>query len=302
MKQTVLILGSSGRFGRTAATCFETAGWDVRRFDRAKDDLLQCATGVDVIVAAWNPPYPEWNKSVQILHDQIIEVAGRTGATVIVPGNVYVFGADTPAPWGTDAPHNATNTLGQIRIEMEAAYRRSGVRTILLRAGDFIDTQASGNWIDMVMTKSLSKGVFTYPGQINIVHAWAYLPDLCRAAVALAEKRDRLPAFTDIAFPGYSLTGQDMAAVIERVVSRPVRIKQMSWLLLSLAQPVWPMARYLLEMRYLWNTPHWLDGSDFDQLLPDFNATSIETALAQAIRSTSVSNQINPNKAVAASA
>ena len=120
--------------------------------------------------------------------------------------------------------------------------------------------------------------------------------------MALAEKRDRLPAFTDVAFPGYALTGQDMAAVIERVVSRPVRIKQMSWLLLSLAQPVWPMARYLLEMRYLWNTPHWLDGSDFDQHLPDFSPTSIETALGQAIRSTSVSNQINPNKAVAASA
>ncbi|MCF6316055.1 MAG: hypothetical protein L3J30_07185 [Marinosulfonomonas sp.] len=48
--------------------------------------------------------------------------------------------------------------MGRIRTEMEAAYRDSGVRTIILRAGDFIDTQASGNWFDKVMTPKLDKG------------------------------------------------------------------------------------------------------------------------------------------------
>ncbi len=81
---------------------------------------------------------------VPVLHAQVIAAARQSGATVIVPGNVYVFGADTPGPWGQTTPHGAQNPLGRIRIDMEAAYRGAGVRTIILRGGDFIDTEASG--------------------------------------------------------------------------------------------------------------------------------------------------------------
>ena len=55
MPQTVLILGASGRFGRNAAQAFADAGWQVHRFDRRSDDLMQAVRGVDVIVNAWNP-------------------------------------------------------------------------------------------------------------------------------------------------------------------------------------------------------------------------------------------------------
>lgn len=301
MNQTVLILGATGRFGRSAATAFRNAGWTIRGFHRDKDDLLTSATGADVIVMAWNPPYPDWEKAVQPLHAKVIEVAGKTGSTVIVPANVYVFGAETPAPWGPDVPHQASNPLGRVRTRMEDAYRRSGVRTILLRAGDFIDTRASGNWFDQVLTKSLSKGVLTYPGRPDIPHAWAYLPDLCAAAVSLAEKRDTLPRFADIAFAGYTLSGQDMAASLDRVLPQKVRLKQMSWLPLQLARLVWPMARSLLEMRYLWDTPHWLNNEGFNAFLPEFRPTPVDQALANAVgAASSVQSKVNPHQPVAA--
>ena len=36
-------------------------------------------------------------------------------------------------------------------------------------------------------------------------------------------------------------------------------------------------------MRYLWDTPHSLDGNLFHRLLPDFRATPVDQALSQAI-------------------
>ena len=272
----------------------------MRRFDRTRDDLTTAARGADVIVNAWNPPYPDWAQQVPELHARVIEVACKTGATVIVPGNVYVFGAQTPAPWDAATPHRATNPLGRIRIDMEDAYRRSGVRCIILRAGDFIDTQPSGNWFDQVLVKSLAKGVFTYPGRPDIPHALAYLPDVCRAAVELAEMRGSLPAFADIPFPGYTLSGQQLAEALARVCGHPVRLKSMSWLPVILARPFWRMAACLLEMRYLWDTPHWLDGRQFAALLPDFRSTPVDAALATAIAPGSVQRQIDPNQTVAA--
>ncbi len=300
MTQSVLILGASGRFGRHAADRFRAAGWDVQGFDRSRDDLMRAARGMDVIVNGWNPAYPDWAAQVPDLHDAVIRAARMHDATVILPGNLYVYGRDTPAPWGPEAPHRARNPLGRIRIDMERAYRRAGVRTIVLRAGDYLDTRASGNWFDSVLTKSLSRGVFTYPGRADFPHAWAYLPDLARAAVALAGMRDRLPVFADLAYAGYTLSGQEICAALDRITPRPLRLKPMSWLPLHLARPVWPMAGCLLEMRYLWDTPHWLDGSAFEHLLPDFRTTPPAQALAAAVGRGSVQRQIDPDHAVAA--
>lgn len=279
MKQTVLILGASGRFGRNMATAFARNNWAVRKFDRRTDDLMQAAKGADVIVAGWNPPYHDWAAQVPELHAQIRRAALANDATVLLPGNLYVFGHQTPAPWGADSPHQATNTLGMIRRQMEQAYRTEGVRTILLRAGDFLDTEASGNWFDMVMAKKLTKGVLIYPGRLDSVHAWAYLPDLARAAVELVEIRHTLQRFEDVPYAGYTLTGSELAQALTRAIGHPVVARQMSWLPIHLLRPFNPTFKHLLEMRYLWNLPHSLDTKKLQTLLPDFQTTPAEQAL-----------------------
>ncbi|KMW60137.1 Nucleoside epimerase [Candidatus Rhodobacter oscarellae] len=292
MTRTVLILGASGRFGRNAAQAFAARGWQVRRFDRSTDDLHRAARGADVIVNAWNPQYPDWQRQLPAITQQVIAAAKPSGSTVIIPGNVYVYGADAPERFAPDTPHRATNRLGRLRIEMEAAYRAAGVRTIILRAGDFLDTEASGNWFDMAMAKRAARGTFTYPGAMDRAHAWAYLPDLARAAVGLAGMRDRLDMFEDVTFPGYTLTGAELGAAVNAVT--PVRVTQMSWWPLVMASPFWPLARYLREMRYLWNKPHHLDAARFDALLPGFQHTPVQEAVARALEF-----QVNPDQMVA---
>lgn len=298
MTQTVLILGASGRFGRHTATAFAHAGWQVRRF-RRDTNLDAAARGADVIVNGWHPEYPDWAAVVPQLTARVIAAAKSSGATVLVPGNIYVYGADMPAKIGPGVPHLAQNPLGRIRRDMEDAFRTAGVPTILLRAGDFIDTEASGNWFDQVMATRIGKGRFSYPGRTDIPHAWAYLPDLAQAAVALAERRADLPRFADFAFAGYTLTGTDMAAVLSAAIGRDVTAKTMSWLPIHLARPFWSIAPYLLEMRYLWNTPHALDGSALSRVVPDLKTTPPVVAMRHAVRPLLGQLDVNPNEAMA---
>lgn len=300
MSQKVLILGASGRFGRNSADAFAACGWQVHRFDRTRENLNEAARGVDLIVNGWNLPYTDWQQHVPHLTAQVIEAARLSGAGVLIPGNVYVFGPDTPPPWSERSAHRARNPLGRVRIEMEQAFRDSGVRTILLRAGDFIDTEASGNWYDKIMAKKLGKGVFTYPGDPDAPHAWAYLPDLARAAVALAEMRADLPDFADIPFPGYTVTGRELASTLQKVTGAPVRLRRFSYLPVQLVRPFWRMASSLLEMRYLWSLPHALDGRLFNELLPEFRDTTLEAALASTLPALSVEPKVHPNEAVPA--
>ena len=294
MTNSVLILGASGRFGRNAAEAFWNAGWTVDCFDRSKDDLREKSAAADVIVNAWNPTYDRWADEIPGLTAKVIEAAKLNDATVIIPGNVYVFGAEAPETFCPDTPHGASNPLGRIRIEMEAAFRNAGVKTIVVRGGDYIDTEASGNWFDMIMAKHLAKGKFVSPGDPNVPRAWAYLPDIARACVALAEKRHLLATFEDVCFPGFTLSAAEMAGCIEQSIGRPVKTTRMNWLPIQIARPFWPMAKGILEMRYLWSKPHRLDGTKFNRLCPDFRPTPVGAALASAIRAL----DINPNKPV----
>ncbi|MCP3969013.1 MAG: NmrA family NAD(P)-binding protein [Rhodobacteraceae bacterium] len=294
MTATALILGANGRFGHNVASAFASAGWNVRRFDRSNDTLDRASEGADIIVNGWNPAYPDWATTVPALTRQIIAAARQSGATVLVPGNVYVYGEGSPTLLAPGTPHSATNPLGRVRIEMEAACRASDVQTILLRAGDFIDNEASGNWFDRVMTTKLDKGKLVYPGRCDVAHAWAYLPDLAAACVALAEQRETLARFEEVPFPGYTMTGNELAAALTKVTGRSVEAAPMPWLPIRLARPIWPMARHLLEMRYLWTMPHRLDGTRFGQLLPDATQTPLRQALAAALEL-----DIHPHQAVA---
>lgn len=283
--QTVLILGATGRFGQSACRSFSWAGWDVRCFDRSTQDLADAAWGADLIVNAWNPAYTDWAQDVPRLTQQVIDTAKSTGAKVLIPGNLYVYGQDMPDRLHETTPHRATNPLGRIRIEMEEAYKDAGIDTIILRAGDYIDTRASGNWFDKILTAKLKNGVFTYPGNPDIPHAWAFLPDVTDIAVCLARDLDAYTGMgvTDISVPGLTLTGRELGAAIADVTGRDIALREMSWLPIQVARPIWSMAAPLLEMRYLWNTPHRVASDRLSKILPGFAPTPLEEVLAASL-------------------
>ena len=288
--KTALVLGSSGRFGRNMVNALEARGWAVRGFRRGHDTLENAARGVDVIVNSWNPPYHRWAREVPALHGQVQRVAKANGATVLIPGNVYGFGNQTQMPWRETTPQIASGGLGRIRLEMERAYEAEGVRTIVLRSGDFIDTEASGNWMDKVILRQVSKDKIIWPGDPEVSHSWAFLPDVARAAVDLIEARDHLERFSVVHFPGYTLSGREIANLAAQAVGKPLAVRRMSWLPIQLMRPFWPVARHLIEMRYLWSLPHELASDRFDNLFPEFQSTPPEVALAAAVAAVSGSS------------
>ena len=104
-----------------------------------------------MIVNALNPPYARWRHDLPRLTANAIAAAKASGATVMIPGNVYHYGALLPARLAEDTPAAPTTRKGRLRVEMERAYADAGtegVRTIILRAGDFIERRRTGNWFD----------------------------------------------------------------------------------------------------------------------------------------------------------
>lgn len=282
MTGTVLILGPSGKIGTHAIRAFTARGWEIRRYTRGTD-MTAAALGADVIVNGLNPPkYHDWANQIPAITRQVIAAAKASGATVIVPGNVYVYGGPG-GTWHETTPHRATSRKGRIRIGMEQAYRAAGVQTIVLRAGNFIDPDRNGDVFSMVTLPDPSRGRVTSLGDPAALQAWVWLPDWAEAAAQLAERRAELATFEDVPMPGLSLSTNDLAAALTRISGRTYRVKRFPWLVMRVAAPVWELAREMLDMRALYDTPHQLGSAKFDRLLPDFRATPLNVVLGDCL-------------------
>jgi nucleoside-diphosphate-sugar epimerase len=303
MSGRVLVLGATGRFGAAACEAFRLAGWGVtaqvrpraaaraprgseilETNDRAK--VVEAARGTDIVVHALNPRYTDWHKVALPMAYSAIEAAETAGATLMFPGNVYNYGSPLPAVIDTTTPMHPSARKGALRVEIEGRMREAaerGMRTIIVRAGDFFGG-GRGSWLDLVIAKDLARGHITYPGPLDIVHTWAYLPDLVAAFVQLAEIREKLGVFESFGFPGHAVSGHDFTFAIKKALRRDFEVKAMSWWLIHALRSIVPMSRELSEMAYLWRESHAIAGGKLQAAIGVVPHTPLDVAMAGALR------------------
>jgi nucleoside-diphosphate-sugar epimerase len=253
--------------------------------------LARRAAGARVVVYAVNPVYTRWDAELLPLARQGMAVAERLGARFMLPGNAYNFGAGMPARLLEDTPQRPTTSKGRQRCQVEdelQARAAQGLASVVIRAGDFYGA-GSGSWLDLAIVKDLRHGKLVYPGPLDVPHAWAYLPDLARAFVAVAA-RDDAPPFQRLHFAGHTLTGRELLAAIDAAAAdlglRPpagFRHGGMPWGVIRAVGVVYPLWRELARMSYLWRVPHALDGAALRSTVGELPATPVPAALREAL-------------------
>lgn len=313
--ETALVVGFTGGYGRAMAIELLRRGWAVRALvrdparaeavaaavrtevsadaDPARLQLLQgdvfdleslraAAKGCSVVVHGAHPVYTDWEAKMAAMAENVAEVAAEQRATILFPGNVYALqpGLDLDE----QAPVAPPTRKGELRLQTEAilaAATSRGARLIVLRAGDFFGLGHGSSWMLQVLGKAARGGRILSPGRDDVPHGWAFLPDMARAHVALAElPATALPAATTLHFRGHVLTGAELFAAARTSLGDPKRgVFSFPWWLLRLVSPLWPMGRELAAMRYLWEQPLTLDDARLRALLPEFRPTPLDRAL-----------------------
>lgn len=315
---TVLILGARGRLGLAATRAFAQAGWQVLAQVRpgvrapelpaipgvwwmpvAVDDTVALAAqaqGAQVVVHALNPAYTHkaWREQVPALMEAAIAVTSQLRATLMLPGNVYNFGEGMPPVLCEDTPQAATGLKGRMRAQLEqrlqAATQAGDLRALVLRAGDFFGS-GTGSWIDQSIAKDLPRGRITWPGPPDVATPWAYLPDLARTFVRVAQERHRLAAFECLHFAGHHAAAQPWLHSFTAIAAEQgwlpaagaLRVASLPWPLLRVMGLVAPTFAALADMRYLWTTPHRLDNTRLRALIGDEPHTPFDQAVRQAL-------------------
>ena len=287
-QNTALVLGATGGIGGALARALLARGWRVRALHRDPEgirnpvpgiewvrgdamnraEVIAAAEGAALIVHAVNPPgYRNWRGLAMPMLGNTVAAARVRGARIFFPGTVYNFDADTGPLVDENAPQQPRTRKGAIRVEMEACLRDAaaqGVRTLVLRAGDFFGPENIGNsWFAAAMVKpGRPLKALTYPGRRDIGHAWAYLPDVAEAAMRLIERDAELPAFAEFHFGGHWFErGGDIALAVRAAARNPrLPVRRFPWWLIRMAAPFVETFREMLEIAYLWKRPLRLDN------------------------------------------
>jgi nucleoside-diphosphate-sugar epimerase len=300
----ITVLGVNGHVGHAAAQAFVDAGWEVTGFGRSnrdpisgmrfvagdalKVDNLRAAIGdSEVVFNALNLPYHQWGEGrMEALYAGVLDAMGTDGKTMLFPASIYNYDPAnrviTP-----DLAQNPPTPRGAIRVRVEqmyeAAARKGGLQIIVLRAGDFFGPHTRNDWFDQAMLREVGKGKAAVIGKQGVAHAWAYLPDLGRALVILADERAKLGAYETFHYAGNFVTPEQMTAAIH-AAAPTLKISSFPWLVLSLIGITDPISRDMAKMGYLWRQPMQLKDGRLDAMLGPNFATPFAQAVAETVR------------------
>ena len=305
-----LVLGANGGVGGETATALVRHGWTVRalvrdlskatrpEFQYVQGDVMDraavvaAAQGASIIVHAVNPPgYRGWKQLVLPMIDNSIAAARASGARILLPGTIYNYDPAAHALIDETTPQRARTRKGKIRVEMEArleAASASGVRALILRAGDYFGPRSTLNsWFASgLVTPGKPVKTILYPGDKEVGHAWAYLPDVGETFARLADRAAELPAFSRFHFDGHwDADGTAMVRAIARAAGhkRP-NVRRLPWGLLPLAAPFNETLRELLEMKPFWQDPVRLENRRLVAFLGDEPRTPLDIAVTATMR------------------
>jgi nucleoside-diphosphate-sugar epimerase len=308
IQKTALIIGATGSFGSHAVQALIKHGWAIRALARdpaaaaarlgarmpiewMKGDAMDqasvvaAAAGVQLIVHAANPPgYRNWKGTVLPMNESAIAAAKASGARLVIPGNVYNFGPDSGPAIAEDAPQTPATRKGALRVQMEQRLwqaSQDGVKVLILRCGDFFGPAAPNSSLAWLTQKGRGRltGVFV-PGDRNVGHAFAYMPDLSETLARLVDAEDRLGAYEVFHFRGHWLArAGELGEAMRRVVRPDLPVRGFPWIVVQVAAPFNETFRELLEMRYLWQKPIGLDNAKLVKFLGAEPHTPLDAAL-----------------------
>jgi nucleoside-diphosphate-sugar epimerase len=313
MDRTALVIGATGGIGSETATALRRRGWRVRALTRdtaraerdfarlgavqwiggdamRESDVIAAARGASLIVHAANPPgYRDWRGLALRMLKHAIAAARAARARLVLPGNLYNFGPDAGDVVAEDAPQHPATRKGRVRVEMEAllaAAAAEGVRSLVVRAGDYFGPHGPSSWFGNLMVRPGRPVHFViYPGRRGVGHSFAYLPDLAETMARLAEIGATLAPVEVVHFRGHwHERGEEIAQAIRRVAGVPqAPILPFPSLLLYLGALASATFREAIEMHYLWRVPVRLDNRKLVSLIGAEPHTPLEAAVRESL-------------------
>ncbi len=241
------------------------------------DDVRRVMQGADVVYQCLFP----------VVQDAIIEVAGETGAKVVVANNLYVYDP-TKGPMSEDDPHvlgdrESAKFYEAMAEEIMAAHRSGKIRATIGQASDIYGPNVQhGIGRDQVFGPLAAGKPANFLGDLDVVHTYTYADDCARALVTLGQHEEALGEIWNVP-SAEPITSRALFDLIFDELGQEPKIRVAKGLLLSaLALVSGEMRGLKREKVYQFVTPWLVDHSKYEQA-SGVDVTPHEEAVRQTV-------------------
>lgn len=242
--------------------------------------------GATAVVHAAQPAYTRWAQEFPALTAAVADATAAVGARLVMADNLYSYGP-VDGPLTEDLPAAATDTKGRVRAAMARdlldRHDRGELDVVIGRAGDYHGPRGVNSVAGATLFEpAIAGGKVALTGSPDVPHTWAFLPDVARALVALADTSEasgrifHLP----VAPP---LTQRELVAAIGLAAGTQPKISVLTRPLHRVLALGHPMLHELYGTRYQFAAPFVVDDSRFRTQIGGVEPTPHAEALAATV-------------------
>ncbi|AKV04721.1 Nucleoside-diphosphate-sugar epimerase [Labilithrix luteola] len=305
----IAVFGATGAVGKSVAAAIRAKNEPYRVIGRSRaaldaafgnDPLAQIMTwdpyethsvvaaadGIDTIIYVVGVDYDKFELHPDLMRRTIEGAVAAGVRRIVLLGTVYPYGIPRTATVREEHPRDPHTFKGRKRKEQEdvllEADKQGRIEATILRVPDFVGPGAEKSFLDGVFKAALKGSRATMVGPIDTPHQFAFVPDVGKLLVTLAqEPKARGRAFN---FAGSGVTSQrDLAERIYGATHHKFKAMVAGRNTLRVMGLVSPMMRELVEMSYLHTKPVLLDDTALTELLGSVPRTSYDEAISKTL-------------------
>ena len=246
------------------------------------EDVARAMAGADAAMYCVNPPLATWLQTFQPLLEAAIEGARTSGARLIFPANVWIYGPGRRSERIDETrAASPTSRRGELRASMEQAIREAGIRYSLIRLPEFYGPSVTTLTARPIYAALKNKRTL-WPGRLDVDVELVYMPDAARALVEVAVA----PGCDAEVFhlPGVPTTPRKLVECIYTQVGVKPRVSGIHGLPLALVGKFDATIGAVSDIGHLWTEPILLDGAKYRARFGEVPLTSLDEAIATTLR------------------
>jgi nucleoside-diphosphate-sugar epimerase len=228
-----------------------------------------------------------WKASWPKAMANLLAAAEATNVRIVHIDNMYMYGPQDTA-LHEDMPLTSYGVKPAVRAEVtrmwQTAARAGRVRWAALRAPDFYGPGVGRSHIGDTGLGLVAQGkAATLLMEPDQPHAFAYVPDIGRAAVSLLDAGD--DAFNQVWHVpcAPTRTPRQLLAIGADAIGHKLKVVSIPSGLLPVIGAAVPFVREIAEMRFTWNRPYHVDATKFARRFWS-DATPFEVGIPQTMR------------------
>jgi len=241
------------------------------------------ASGCQTIFLCTNPPYHRWATEWPPIFAAAIEAARRSGAGLVIMGNLYAYGK--PGGAMTEmSPYQPVEKKGEVRLACWqaalAAHERGEIRAVEVRASDYFGPGVGKNahlGVDFFRRVLQSKKAMVV-GDPDVIHSWSFIPDIVSTLVAAGDFAGPWGRVWHVP-SDLPLSRHDIARQLNSRYGCAGRVASYPQWVLRLLGYFSPMLREVEASSYQFREPFVIDARETEALL-QIRATPWSEALA----------------------